>query len=122
MERPNDSELKVLQVLWEKGTTPAKDIADALTKAYGYSKNTSYTLINRLIAKGAVEREEPFVCTALITREQVQLSEAQGLLEKLFDGSASMLFAALTGSNKLPESEREQLQNLIQKMDGGERN
>ena len=118
MDRPNDSELKVLQVLWEKGNTPAKDIADALTKAHGYTKNTSYTLINRLILKGAVERGEPgFVCRPLITREQMQQTEAQGLLEKLFDGSASMLFAALVGGRKLPDKEREHLQALIDNMD-----
>ena len=61
-----DSELKVMDILWKEGDVKAKHVADVLTKAFGWNKNTTYTLIKRCIKKGAIERSEPdFICHAL---------------------------------------------------------
>lgn len=38
------------------------------------------------------------------------------LVEKLYDGSMQLLFASLISEEKLTEQEREELQNLIDKM------
>lgn len=46
-----DSELKVMDVLWKEGDTPAKDIAKVLTSELGWNVNTTYTLIKRCIKK-----------------------------------------------------------------------
>lgn len=40
-----DSELKVMDVLWKRGDTPAKEIARTLTIDLGWNVNTTYTLI-----------------------------------------------------------------------------
>ena len=54
-----DAELKVMDVLWEKGDTPAREIARKLTEELGWNVNTTYTLIKRCINKGAIRRSEP---------------------------------------------------------------
>ncbi len=114
MDRPNDSELKVLDVLWKTGDAPARTLADALQKQTGWNKNTTYTLLKRLMDKALIERIEPgFVCRALVTRSQVQQAEAGEFVDKLFDGSASMLLTALMNSKKLPDKEIAQLRQLI---------
>ena len=51
-----DAELKVMDVLWEKGDTPAREIARKLTEELGWNVNTTYTLIKRCINKGAIRR------------------------------------------------------------------
>ena len=51
-----DSELKVMDVLWREGDTPAKEIAKTLSQEVGWNVNTTYTLIKRCIKKGAVAR------------------------------------------------------------------
>ena len=72
--------------------------------------NTTYTVIKKCIAKGAIERSEPnFMCHALIAKEVVQEAEAEELIGKLFDGSPDKLFAALLDNQKLS---REQIENL----------
>ena len=45
-----DSELKVMDVLWKQGDTPAREIARALGEELGWNVNTTYTLIKRCIA------------------------------------------------------------------------
>lgn len=109
-----DSELKVMQVLWKQGNTPAREIAAALKAETGWNVNTTYTLIKRCIAKGAIQREEPgFVCRALIRKEEVQEAETNELIDKIYDGSADKLFAALLGRKKLSAEQIERLRQIV---------
>jgi len=109
-----DSELKVMDVLWREGDTTAKEISDILKKEVGWNINTTYTVIKKCIAKGAVERREPnFVCHALISKEAIQEAETDELIGKLFDGSADLLFASLLGSKKLSEEQISKLRKIV---------
>ena len=40
-----DSELKVMNVLWQEGDTTAKNIAGILKEETGWNVNTTYTII-----------------------------------------------------------------------------
>lgn len=109
-----DSELKVMEVLWKEGDIPAKQIAKQLTGQLGWNVNTTYTLIKRCIKKGAIERSEPgFMCRALITKESVQEAETNELINKVYDGSADKLFAALLGRKKLSAEQIEKLKQIV---------
>lgn len=113
-----DSELKVMNVLWNEGDLPAKQIADKLTKEIGWNKNTTYTLIKRCIKKGAIERIEPnFVCHACILKETVQLAETNELIGKIFDGSVNNLFAALLGRKELSDAQIEKLRKMVDELE-----
>ena len=113
-----DSEIRVMDVLWREGDLPAKTIADILTEQVGWNVNTTYTLIKRCIGKGAIERTEPkFMCHALIPRTQVQVSETRELLDKIFDGAADKLVAALLDQKALSRGEIEGLKALVARLD-----
>ena len=113
-----DSELKVMGVLWKEGDVPAKYIADMLNKELGWNKNTTYTLIKRCMKKGAIERSEPdFMCHALIPKEVVQEAETNELIDKIYDGSADKLFAALLGRKKLSAEQIEKLKQIVGKLE-----
>lgn len=113
-----DSELKVMNILWRDGDVPAKYIADILNKELGWNKNTTYTLIKRCMKKGAIERTEPnFMCHALIPKEKVQEAETNELIDKVYDGSADKLFAALLGRKKLSAEQIEQLRQIVEMYD-----
>ena len=97
-----DSEIKIMDVLWREGDATAKHISDVLSDEIGWNMNTTYTLIKRCIKKGAIERSEPnFMCHALIPKADVQEAETNELIDKIYDGSADKLFAALLGRRKL---------------------
>lgn len=109
-----DSELKVMDVLWREGDTTAKHISDVLKEEVGWNMNTTYTLIKRCIKKGAVERSEPnFMCHALIPKETVQEAETNELINKIYDGSADKLFAALLGRKKLSAEQIDKLRQIV---------
>ena len=113
-----DSELKVMDVLWKEGDTPAKEIARQLTAELGWNVNTTYTLIKRCINKGAIERTEPgFQCHALIPKEAVQEAETDELINKIYDGSADKLFAALLGRKKLSAEQIAKLKQIVEELE-----
>ena len=113
-----DSELKVMNVLWEEGDTTAKRISDILSEKVGWNKNTTYTLIKRCINKGAIERTEPnFMCHALVNKKDVQDAETDERIEKVYDGSADKLFSALLGRKKLSAEQIEKLKNIVGKLE-----
>ncbi len=110
-----DSELKVMNVLWRDGDVPAKHVAELLNRELGWNKNTTYTLIKRCMKKGAIERTEPnFMCHALIPKEKVQETETDELIDKVYDGSADKLFAALLGRKKLSAEQIAKLRKIVE--------
>lgn len=114
-----DSELKVMGVLWREGDTTAKQISDILKTEIGWNMNTTYTVIKKCIAKGAIERREPnFLCHALVSREMAQEAETDELIGKLFDGSADKLFASLLERKKLTAEQIKQLRQIVGDLDG----
>ena len=118
-----DSELKVMDVLWKEGDMPAKQISDVLKESTGWNMNTTYTVIKKCIAKGAIERREPnFLCHALIARDVVQAAETEELLHKLFDSSPDLLFASLLGHQKLSKAQIDNLRSMVSELQAQEEN
>ena len=113
-----DSELKVMDVLWREGDLTARQISNILAETVGWNINTTYTVIKKCVAKGAVARIEPhFQCRALVTREEVQRAETEALIGKLFDGSPDLLFASLLGGKKLNQEQIAQLREMAKEME-----
>lgn len=113
-----DSELKVMDVLWREGDATAKYISDVLKEEVGWNKNTTYTLIKRCIKKGAIERSEPnFMCHALVPKEEVQEAETEELINKIYDGSADKLFAALLSRKKLSSEQIDRLKRMVEELE-----
>jgi len=111
-----DSELKVMENLWKEGDLTARQLVRLLREQAGWNKNTTYTVIKKCIDKGAIERIDPdFLCRALITKEQAQAQEVDELIDKLFDGSADLLFASLLGKKQLSETTMEKLRKIIER-------
>lgn len=109
-----DSELKVMESLWQEGDLTAGQLAKILKEETGWNRNTTYTVIKKLIDKGAIERYEPnFTCRALLTKEQVQKQEATELIGKLFDGSAEVFLSAFLSGKELTQSEIKRLKKIV---------
>ena len=98
-EKLFDSEAKVMDIIWEKGPLSAKEIS-----------------LIALEAKGFIRRDEPgFICTPLVTREEVQKQETESLINRFFGGSKKALFSALIDKEDLTDKQAEELQRLIDK-------
>ena len=88
-----DSERKIMECLWQGGEMSAKELAEELEKTVGWSKPTTYTVLRKCVAKGAVERMEPGF------------------------RSADRLVASLLGGKKLSAQEIERMKKLIEELE-----
>lgn len=109
-----DSELRIMNLIWKNGDMTAKQISDILGQEIGWNINTTYTLIKRLIAKGAIERKEPkFVCHALVSEKENQRLETEEFINKLYGGSKSLLFASLLEDDNITQDQLDELKRYI---------
>ena len=109
-----ESEAKVMEIVWAKSPISAKEISLIAAETIGWNKNTTYTVIKKLEAKGFILREDPgFICTPLISQNQMQKVEATTLIKKVFGGSRKALFSALLEDEPLSDEEIDELRKLI---------
>lgn len=111
-----DSEWKLMELLWAHEPVTAKELSLLAAESIGWNKNTTYTVIKKLVSKEIITRSEPgFVCTSVVKKEDVQKAETETLINKLFNGSKKALFSALLEDETLSAKEIEELRQMIEK-------
>lgn len=112
--RLHDGELNVMELLWSNKMLAAKDIAKIIKEYVGWEKNTTYTVIKRLIDKGAIERQEPgFMCRAIVSKQTIQNNEIKSLLDRFFSGSFSTMFSEYMHTHGFKSSEVLEMENKL---------
>ena len=112
--RLHEGELNVMELLWSNKELAAKDISKIIKEYIGWEKNTTYTVIKRLIDKGAITREDPgFICRANVTKRKIQDIETQALLNQLYNGSVSNFITAYLSEQKLSDTDIAELKKII---------
>lgn len=112
------NEVYIMDILWaNRGEASAREIATALQKQLYWSKTTVYTMLGRLVKKGAVERVDPgFVCRALCSREELRTVESDDLIDRFYDGSLSDFVEEYLLKKEISERERLVIKRLIEKL------
>ena len=114
--RLHDGELNVMELLWSNKELAARDISKIIKEYIGWEKNTTYTVIKRLIDKGAIVREDPgFICKANVTKKKIQETETNILLDKFYGGSLVNFIISYMMNYRMNEEERDALLQLAQR-------
>jgi predicted transcriptional regulator len=115
-----DTELTVLQVLWERGASTRRQITDVLYPGGGPAHYTTVQkLLERLESKGHVARNAGagvLTFTATIDREQLISRRLLDVADKLCGGSLTPLLMNLVRAKPLTPDELRELQNLLQEL------
>lgn len=112
--RLHEGELNVMELLWSNKALAAKDISKIIKEYIGWEKNTTYTVIKRLIDKGAITREDPgFICRANVTKRKVQEIETKALLDQMYNGSLENFLNSYLANQKLTGTEIAELKRII---------
>ena len=114
--RLHHGELNVMELLWSNKELAARDISKIIKEYIGWEKNTTYTVIKRLIDKGAIVREDPgFICKANVTKKKIQETETNILLDKFYGGSLVNFINSYMMNYRMNEEERDALLQLAQR-------
>jgi predicted transcriptional regulator len=112
-----DTELAILQALWERGATTIRQLTDLLYPEGGTAHYaTVQKLLDRLERKGFVLRDRrPAAHTfaAAVNRDELIGRRLQAMAEELCGGSLTPLLTHLVRARKLSARERQELHDLI---------
>ncbi len=120
--KPTESELEILQVLWEKGPSLVRTVNDKLSKSRDIGYTTTLKLMQIMTEKGLLSRTKEG--RGHIYHPEVEKSDTQKqLLDKvlngIFGGSASTLVMQALGNHKASDEELNEIKNYINQLEGG---
>jgi BlaI family penicillinase repressor len=116
-----DTELAILQVLWDEGRATIRRLTEVLYPQ-GHTSHyaTVQKLLERLEAKGCVVRERgagAHTFVPAIDRAELIGRRLQAVAEKLCGGSLTPLLTHLVRARRLTARERQELRALIDELD-----
>src|SRR3982075_2679122 len=120
--KPTDAELAILRVLWTRGPSTVRQIAEVMGRESGYT--TFLKLLQIMTEKHLVVRDEAartHVYQAAYTEDQTQRQLVSDLLDRAFGGSAAKLVLQALAANKTSPEELAEIRKLLDRQRGGTR-
>jgi BlaI family transcriptional regulator, penicillinase repressor len=116
-----ETELAILNVLWDCGPTTVRGIVEAIYRKHTHSLHASVkSLLERLTDKEFVvcrRREGVHFFSAVVDREAFVAQQLQMLADSNFGGSLRPLLSTLVDNVKLSPKDREALRRIIDKIE-----
>ena len=114
-----DSEYRFCLILWENEPIKSSELVNLCKEQLGWKPTTTYTVIKRLSERGVLKNENTIV-SSLVSKDEVQASEINEMVEKTFEGSLPAFIAAFTKHRKISENEIDEVQKMIDRYRKGE--
>jgi predicted transcriptional regulator len=118
LPRPTESELAILQVLWDRGPSTVREVHQVLNdkdeQASGYT--TVLKLMQIMTDKGLVERDESqraHVYRPAATQQKTERQIVTDLLDRAFGGSPAKLAMQALATKKSSAEELAELRKLL---------
>ncbi len=117
--KPTESELEILQVLWEKGDATVREVHEVLTAHKDVGYTTTLKLMQIMFEKGLVLRNDSsktHIYTANVSKEDTQQQLVNKMIRNLFNGSASQLVMQALGNQSASKEELDAIEAMIQQL------
>jgi BlaI family penicillinase repressor len=114
--KPTESELEILQVLWEKDKASVREVHEELLKTKDAGYTTTLKLMQIMYEKGLVSRDDTFkthIYKASVSKEKTQQHLLGKMINTLFGGSSTELVLQALGNHKASQAELEEIQRLL---------
>ena len=90
-----EKEFQFCLIVWEHEPVSLRELTYLCKDSLGWEQSTTYTMIQRLINKGIIQRDGRIV-TAVLSKEQIQDNRTEDLIQRTFDGRLSDLILSLS--------------------------
>lgn len=115
MIKPTESEMEILQVLWNKGACTVREVYESLDK-----KDVGYTTILKLMQimldKEMVKRDtssKSHLYEANISKEKIQHQFLDRFIQTVYNGNTSRLIMQALGNHKASKEEIELIKQYL---------
>ena len=120
--KPTDAELAILRVLWARGPSTVREVAEAMGREGAYT--TVLKLLQIMTDKGLVRRDEStrsHVYKATASEDQTKRQLVADLLDKVFEGSSAKLVLQALSTRAASPEEIDEIKKLLDTHRGGRR-
>src|SRR3954470_7165340 len=115
--KPTESELEILNILWQKDLATVREVHEDLAKSKDVGYTTTLKLMQIMHEKGLVKRDESMrthVYQGAVNKEKTQKHLLNKMIDSLFGGSSTQLVLQALGSgDQVSAEELVQIQTLI---------
>jgi predicted transcriptional regulator len=121
-KKPTEAELAILRVLWTRGPSTVREVAEVMGREGAYT--TILKLMQIMTEKRLVIRDDAartHVYAAAYSEDQTQRQIVTDLLDRVFDGSAAKLVLQALAAGKASPAELAEIRKLLDKHRGGRR-
>ena len=116
MKEISQSELEVMKVLWQQSPRTANEVVEVLADASEWHEKTVKTLLNRLVAKGAVSFEKDgraYLYSPVVQQADYTQRESMSFIQRVFSGRLAPLVAGFAEQKQLKAEDVAELKLLI---------
>jgi len=109
-------ELRIMQVLWEKGRVSARQITETINQETPMAHSTVQTMLRELERKGAVDHDvehRTFLFFPLVKAQKAVESASREIIDRMLAGSPVDLVCHLLKHEHIDISELKRIQQLI---------
>ena len=117
--KPTESELEILQVLWDRSSATVRDVHEELLKTKDAGYTTTLKLMQIMFEKGLVIRDsssKTHIYQAAVTRENTQKLFLNKMIDSLFSGSPAQLIMQALGNHRASKVELEEIKKFLNDM------
>lgn len=118
--KPTESELEILNILWEKGPSTVRDVHEVLEQSKEAGYTTTLKLMQIMHDKKLLKRDtgsKSHVYTANVSQERTQGQLVKKLIDSVFNGSASQLVMQALGSQKTNKKELDEIKKYLEEIE-----
>ena len=112
-----EAELRIMQVLWEKGSSTVQQVLEALPREKPLAYNSVLTIIRILEKKGCVRHVKDgraHIYRAVLRQDEAKLTEIQHLLGRFFQNSRELLVLNILEDESIDAEELRRMAELLE--------
>lgn len=116
LNKPTDSELEILQVLWDRESASVRDVHEEILKTKETGYTTTLKLMQIMFEKGLVERNSSskiHIYKPLVSKKNTQSIFLNKMIDGLFSGSSAQLVMQALGNHHASKEELDEIRNFL---------
>ena len=118
--KPTESELEILQILWQNGPSSVRFVNDALNKIREVGYTTTLKLMQIMVDKNLATRNtesRTHIYLANVSEADTQKHLLKKFVDSTFRGSAMKLVVQALGNHNTSQEELEEIKALIKRLE-----
>jgi predicted transcriptional regulator len=118
--KPTESEMEILQVLWELGPSSVREVHDILSETKDSGYTTTLKLMQIMYEKGLLSRNDEaksHIYSSAIKKESVQKQLVSKMINGLFKGSPAKLVMHALGNHRASKEEIMEIKKYLDQME-----